>query len=202
MIYWLERLSSESRPDGPGDSLLAGQSASESPAELSAARRELLIRRLLRELALPYLNAVRDFAGFRTALGDALEEVRRAGAEPDTLPDTLEAALQDAAPSARHHAFLQLFRAYIAALRQAGADATQRLSVALESLAGGGLPLRLLLLDGFADFTAEQRVLLTALSAHAPVAVVTLTLDPQKRDLFYHAERSRGWLQSLGFREV
>ena len=210
----LERLFSEGRRDGPGDSLLAGRSAGESPAELSAARRELLIRRLLRELALPYLNAVRDFAGFRTALGDALEEARRAGVEPDALnaalPDVLDAALdaalRAAAPSARHHAFRQLFRAYLAALRQAGADATQRLSPALESLAGGGLPLRLLLLDGFADFTAEQRILLTALLAHAPVAVVTvvvtLTLDPQNRDLFYQAERSRAWLQSLGFREV
>ena len=202
----LERLFSESHRDGPGDSLLARRSASESPAELSAARRELLIRRLLRELALPYLNAVRDFAGFRTALGDALEEARRAGVEPDTLPDALDAALRDAAPSARHHAFRQLFRTYIAGLAQGGADATQRVSPALESLAEGDLPLRLLLLDGFADFTAEQRVLLTALLAHAPVAVVTvvvtLTLDPQKRDFFHQAERSRAWLQSLGFREV
>ena len=209
----LERLFSEGRRNGPRDSLLAGQGAGESPAELSAARRELLIRRLLRELALPYLNAVRDFAGFRTALGEALEEARRAGVEPDTLPDVpdaalpdaLDTALPDAAPSERHLAFRQLFRAYLAALRQAGADAAQRLSPALESLAEGGLPLRLLLLDGFADFTAEQRVLLTALLAPAPAAVTvvaTLTLDPQNRDLFYQAERSRAWLQSLGFREV
>ena len=194
----LERLFSESRCGAPGDSLLAGGSDSGSPAELSAARRELLLRRLLRELPLPYLDAVRDFPGFRTALGDALEEARRAGVEPDTL----EAVLRKAAPSARHHAFQQLFRAYLAALRQAGVDATQRLSPALESLAGGALPLRLLLLDGFADFTAEQRALLMALLPHAPVAVVTLTLDPQKRDLFYQAERSRAWLKSLGFREL
>ena len=194
----LERLFSERRRGAPGDSLLAGESDSGSPAELSAARRELLLRRLLRELPLPYLNAVRDFPGFRTALGDALEEARRAGVEPDTL----EAVLRKAAPSARHHAFQQLFRAYLAALRQAGVDATQRLSPALESLAGGALPLRLLLLDGFTDFTAEQRALLMALLPHAPVAVVTLTLDPQKRDLFYQAERSRAWLKSLGFREL
>ncbi len=201
----LERLFSEGRRNGPGDSLLAGRSAGESPAELSAARRELLIRRLLRELALPYLNVVRDFAGFRAVLGEALEEARRAGVEPDTLPNALDTALPDAVPSARHHAFRQLFRAYLAALRQAGADAAQRLSPALESLAEGGLPLRLLLLDGFADFTAEQRVLLTALLAPAPAVVaviVTLTLGPENRDLFYQAERSRAWLQSLGFREV
>ena len=202
----LERLFSESRRDGPGDSLLAGRSGSELPPELSVARRELLLRRLLRELPLPYLNAVQDFAGFRTALGDALEEARRAGVEPDTLPDalpdTLDAALRDAPPSERHHAFQQLFRAYLAALRQAGADETQHLSQVFETLASGSLRLRLLLLDGFADFTAEQRALLMALLPHAPVAVVTLTLDPQKRDLFYQAERSRAWLKSLGFREL
>ena len=97
----LERLFSESHCGTRGDSLLARQSDSGPPAELSAARRELLLRRLLRELPLPYLNAVRDFPGFRTALGDALEEARRAGVEPDTL----EAVLRNGAPSARHHAF-------------------------------------------------------------------------------------------------
>ena len=100
----LERLFSESRCGTRGDSLLARQSDSGPPAELSAARREL---------PLPYLNAVRDFPGFRTALGDAMEEARRAGVEPDTL----EAVLRNGAPSARHHAFQQLFRAYLAALR-------------------------------------------------------------------------------------
>ena len=194
----LERLFSESHCGTRGDSLLAGQSDSGPPAELSAARRELLLRRLLRELPLPYLNAVRDFPGFRTALGDALEEARRAGVEPDTL----EAVLRNGAPSARHHAFQQLFRAYLTALRQAGANEAQHLSQVFETLASGGLRLRLLLLDGFADFTAEQRALLMALLPHAPVAVATLTLDPQKRDLFYQAERSRAWLKSLGFREL
>ena len=144
------------------------------------------------------MNAVRDFPGFRTALGDALEEARRAGVEPDTL----EAVLRNGAPLARHHAFQQLFLAYLTALRQTGANEAQHLSQVFETLASGGLRLRLLLFDGFADFTAEQRALLMALLPHAPVAVVTLTLDPQKRDLFYQAERSRAWLESLGFREL
>lgn len=173
--------------------------APEAPAgELSAARRELLIRRVLRELPLPYLSAVRDFPGFRASLAEALEEARRSGAEPETL----EAALRAGASPARHQAFLELLRAYTAALEQAGADDRRRLSRALETVASGSLRLRLLLVDGFADFTAEQRQVLQALLAATPAIHVALTLDPHHRDFFYQAERSRAWMKSAGFREV
>ncbi len=173
-------------------------------AELSAVRRELLIRRLLRELPLPDLEQVRDFPGFRAALAEAVEEARRAGLDPDAL----EAALGAGTLSGRHHCFLRFFRAYSTALRQAGGasavlmDDGQRLTRALESIAGGGLPVRLVLVDGFADFTAEQRQLLVALLGRTPAASVALTLDRQKRDFFYQAQRSRDWLKSFGFREV
>jgi len=166
--------------------------------ELSGARRELLIRRLLRELPLPYLSAVRDFPGFRASLAESLEEARRAGASPDML----EAGLRAGASSARHQAFVQLYRAYTAVLEQAGADDRQRLSLAFTKIAAGEFRLRALLLDGFADFTAEQRQLLEALLARTPAVQVALTLDPQRRDFFYQAERSRAWLKSANFREI
>ncbi len=165
---------------------------------LSGARSELLIRRLLSELPLPYLSAVREFPGFRASLAESLDEARRAGASPEMI----EAGLRAGTSSPRHQAFVQLYRAYTAAFEEAGADDRQRLSLALGKIAAGEFRLRALLLDGFADFTAEQRQLLEALLARTPAVQVALTLDPQRRDFFYQAERSRAWLKSAGFREI
>ncbi len=161
-------------------------------AELTAARRELLLRRLLQELPLRYLESVRDFPGFRETLAEAMEEVRSAGLEPQAL----ESALGDSPSGHRHQAFLQILRAYLEALGQAGLDDRRLLAEAVARVQSGAVPVGLLLVDGFADFTGEQRQLLAALLRRASEAQLTLTLDPHRRDFFYQAERSRAWLKS------
>ena len=168
---------------------------------LTGARRELLLRRLLSELALPEFRAVEEFPGFRAALAESVEELRRAG----LTPEMLRAAL----PGREHRPFLSFFEAYDKALEKAGIDEHRRLRLAAGAIRSGALPLRLLLVDGFSDFTPEQRTLLEALlqtgpGAEGPAARIALTLDRQTVDrqsagFFYQAERSRSWLQSLGF---
>jgi len=168
---------------------------------LTGARRELLLRRLLSELALPEFRAVEEFPGFRAALAESVEELRRAG----LTPDMLRAAL----PGRAHRPFLSFFEVYDKALERAGIDEGRQLCLATGAIRSGALRLRLLLVDGFSDFTPEQRALLEALlprgpGAEGPAAQIALTLDRQTVDrqsagFFYQAERSRAWLQSLGF---
>lgn len=168
---------------------------------LTGARRELLLRRLLSELALPEFRAVEEFPGFRAALAESVEELRRAG----LTPEMLRAAL----PGREHRPFLSFFEAYDKALEKAGIDEGRQLRLAAGAIRSGALRLRLLLVDGFGDFTPEQRVLLEALlragpEPEEPAARIALTLDRQTVDrqsagFFYQAARSRSWLQSLGF---
>ena len=175
--------------------------------EISAARQELLVRRLLGELRLPDFGRVADFPGFRASLAEAAEEVRRAGITAEELEGALSAGRAPTAAAAgnplqpRHRSFLTFLRAYNTALEQAGADAGARLARALDAIHAGALCPALLLVDGFADFTREQRQLLEALLPHAGAVQVALTLDPTRRGFFYQAERSRAWLESKGFRE-
>jgi ATP-dependent helicase/nuclease subunit B len=168
---------------------------------LTGARRELLLRRLLSELALPEFRAVEEFPGFRAALAESVEELRRAG----LTPEMLRAAL----PGREHRPFLSFFEVYDKALEKAGIDEGRQLRLATGAIRSGALRLRLLLVDGFSDFTPEQRALLEALlqpgpGAERPAAQIALTLDRQTGErqsagFFYQAERSRAWLQLLGF---
>lgn len=168
---------------------------------LTGARRELLLRRLLSELALPEFRAVAEFPGFRAALAESVEELRRAGLTTE--------ALRAALPGRDRRPFLSFFEAYDKALEQAGIDEGRQLRLATGAIRSGAFRLRLLLVDGFSDFTPEQRVLLEALlhagpEPEGPAAQIALTLDRQTVDrrgagFFYQAAHSRAWLQSLGF---
>lgn len=160
---------------------------------LTTPRRELLVRRLLQELRIPYLDGVRQYPGFRQVLVESVEEVRRAG----LTPDAIEAALGPVARSERHRDFLAFSRAYDDALRRAGVDDGAALQSAIGRIEAGTSPVGLVLVDGFADFTVEQKQLLTALLTRSTGAIVTLTLDRAHRDLFYQAERSRAWLTAI-----
>lgn len=174
--------------------LLARLAPDTAGAALAPARRELLIRRLLRDLALPEFHGVAEFPGFRATLAEAIEEARHAGLDPKRLAAAL--------PTQRHQAFLRVFEAYNAALQQAGIDEGAPLAGALRTIHSGDMRLRLLLVDGFNDFTVEQRQLLHALIEAAPTVEIALTLDDRSRDFFYQAERSRAWLKSAAFEEV
>jgi ATP-dependent helicase/DNAse subunit B len=177
---------------------LLGRLAPGAAAPLTAVRRDLLARRLLRDMALEEFAPVADFAGFRASLLEAADELRANGLTPNALRGALQRF-----PAGRHRAFLRFLEAYSAALASAGIDERRQLGPALEAIRAGALPLRLLLVDGFSDFTPEQRELLAALLGAAPPAVrIALTLDQKNTDFFYQAARSRAWLQSFGFDEI
>lgn len=142
--------------------------------ELSSARRELIVRRLLGELDLPYLRKVVEFPGFRGALVEEAEEVLAAGHTAEDLERPL-------GPSERGKAFVKFLRAYQAA------TACFRQPAVTERKPD------ILLVDGFTDFTMEQKKLLTTLAASAAEAAVTLPLD---------CEPARQFLHGLGFRET
>ncbi len=152
----------------------AGGRGSGVGEELTGARRELLIRRLLHELDLPYFKNVASYSGFREALAEEAEEVLRAGLTAKELERRTK-------PSSRRDAFLKFLRLY----ESATADFRKTPEIQTDR--------RLLLVDGFTDFTAEQQRLLRTLVERAERAVVTLPYD---------GDVARSFLLRLGFRET
>lgn len=147
----------------------------ESPRpELTGARRELMVRRILRELDLPYLRDVAELAGFRQTLVEEAEEILNAGLSAGELERRLK-------PNPRSAAFLKFLRRYEAE------TAPFRRPVEIAKTPA------LLLVDGFTDFTVEQKRLLETLAKPAGAALATL---PQGY------EPARKFLLGLGFRET
>ncbi len=138
-------------------------------ARLGVARKKLLVERLLGEMDLPYWRAVQEYQGFRDALAEEAEEFIAAGCRAG--------AVRAAKP--RQAAFLEFVRRYETA------TAALRPLATIEKQPG------VLLVDGFTDFTLEQRKILETLLEHCAHAIVTL---PPEYD------KPRRWLvEHLGF---
>lgn len=129
----------------------------DAPPEFSAARREMMVERLLREMDHPYFRAVRDFPGFRETLAD---EADRALAGGNAGGNGGGIRPRGAPPRAR--AFLDFLTEYTRATAQFRRPA--------KTNAQAGL----VLVDGFTDFTADQQRILEQLAARASHTVVTL----------------------------
>ncbi len=149
------------------------------PVRLSGARRELLVRRLLREIDLPYFRGVADFAGFRETLADEADEALAAGLH---ARDVARAITGD---DLRSRAFLDFLRAY----EKVAAPAPPPVISAAPAL---------LLVDGFTGFTHRQRLALQQLVNGAAESTVTLPESSETarqelvRDMGFSEERLEG----------
>jgi ATP-dependent helicase/DNAse subunit B len=146
------------------------------PAPFSAVRRELLVRRLLAEIDIPYFRGVTGFPGFRETLADEADEVIAAGLRAGTLAH---------GDSPRSAAFLEFLRAYE---RAVGVPASPDVAASPA----------LLLVDGFTDFTHRQKLILEQLVRRAAMAVVTLPESSESarrmltREMAFYEERLEG----------
>ncbi|MDJ0975667.1 MAG: PD-(D/E)XK nuclease family protein [Planctomycetota bacterium] len=176
----------------------------------SADERDRLMEEALRQADVELFERVADRVGFRARLLRLVKEVKQSGLPVDDAVHRLAAggAALEAGASARLDGFLAVFRAYEALLRTAGLDdhedSLRRLLDAAGGSSGAAVP-RLLVVDGFDDFTPVEerilRVLADRVSDAGGEVVVTLPFDPAREALFPGAAETRArWLAS-GFEE-
>lgn len=159
--------------------------------ELSGTMRTLLLRRVLRELAadgrLPTFARVAHKPGFITNVGTLIDEARDAGVAPAELANA-HLTPYDAELGA-------VYAAYLAALKQHGlADITRRLRLTREALRTNPRLLagvRLLVVDGFDQFTPLQLGLLTDMSRSVAQTIITLTGGAAERPAHRRFARTR-----------
>lgn len=132
-----------------------------------AATLEIIIAEVLEKVALKRYGAVREFAGFRTAVVRAAEEFSGAGGTPEAL------SLAGADPD-----FQAVFRAVLDELevRKLYLRA-QRLAAAAQAIADGPA-LGTLLLTGFSGLTPPELGVIGALSTRADLTVALTAESP------------------------
>jgi superfamily I DNA/RNA helicase/RecB family exonuclease len=178
----------------------------QAPATLSSLDRQLLLRRIIRQLAatgkLPALAPVADTPGLARTIDAAIAELKRAAIEP--------AQLAKVAAAPKHRDLAEIYSRYQQALLDAGLFDTEGLMwlardrlLAHPSGAPGLDGVRAVLADGFTDFTPTQLDMLHCASRHARV-VVTLPVAQAPQRLWRWTQRTRQRLRERleGLEEV
>jgi len=175
---------------------------------LSGEGRDYLIGDLLGSEKFPAFEKVKDFAGFRRNLGEAFRELKENGVTPEDYRRRVLAPLGGERKAASRHRDLgRAFAAYERLLGERERVDTEDLSLRaarrLEAEPALLSDRRLLLVDGFHDFTPVQFRILSLLSARIPQSVFTLSIDGDRPDRapFLVSAPTRRALLSLGFRE-
>ncbi|MFP3853182.1 MAG: hypothetical protein ACLFWD_02690, partial [Anaerolineales bacterium] len=152
----------------------------------SAPIRRRLVQTALKELSragdIPHYRPIAHTAGLSHVLSDRFIELKRAG----WTPEEMQAALSS--PGQPVQEILAILSRYQAHLQQVGWEdgqglarlAAQNLRQNPQSLS----PIRLVLMDGFDSFPANQIGLLSALSESVEQLVITLPMrgEPEKQD--------------------
>ncbi len=168
---------------------------------VSRAQRQLLLTHAVRTLAqageLSYLAQVADLAGFAGAVGEVIEELKRAAVDPPTFAAIARAQLSTHPANDDLTAIYALYQSIL--LDRGLYDDTGAFWEARDLLREGKLrPLdqtRVLLIDGFTEFTTTQLEMLQLLSGHVEQILVSLCIGPDRQDGLF--SRSRQTLDQL-----
>lgn len=157
-------------------------------APLSETRAALEADDLIRGKAFELLSAVAGLPGVGESLAAFFSQARRYQVSGHDL-----ARLGERTGSAR---VAELARAYEEYGRRTASmlDAAEAPARAAEIVAAGGelpFPCRLLIVDGFYDFTPVEEALLAALAGRAERTICALPLDDKRPSLFAPAARTR-----------
>lgn len=156
----------------------------EQVAGISALQQRLLLRAVVDELCaageLPELAPMCAFPGFRDSLGEFIEELKRIAIDPRQFRERLA---RSGAEDARGRELGRVYERYQERLRALDLyDDAGLFWWARDVLAQGKRrpfeALRLLLVDGFDDFTTTQLQVLRLLAEPVERLVVTLALEP------------------------
>ena len=173
--------------------------------------RDRLMDEAARLAGVPAFEAVRRHPGFRARLLRLVKEVKQSGRAPSESRARLAAGAPALAPDARERleGFLRVFERYEALLDRAGLedheDSLRRLLEHLRSAGAEARTPRVLVVDGFDDFTPVEQGILDAL-ADAVVArgggvIVTLPWDERRPELFAASAPARRHLLAAGYVE-
>ncbi|MDA1194803.1 MAG: hypothetical protein O2894_06430, partial [Planctomycetota bacterium] len=176
----------------------------------SPEERDRLMEEALRQRDVPVFRSVADRAGFRAHVLRLVKELKQTGLEGGEAREHLVAAQGEVqgASLRKLEGFIAVFEAYEDLLERAGLedheDALRRVAMRLEAHPPARPP-RLLVVDGFDDFSRVEERILDAL-ARAVVAaggdvLVTLPWDPARPHLFATTRGSRERLLRLGYAE-
>ena len=160
------------------------RSLSKSPPErlLSEAGKDYLLGEVLRLESLPSFDGVRETRGFRTLLGRAIKELKQNTILPEHYPRRILESLEGKdGVRPRHRDLGKALSAYQRRLAASGRIDQEDLELmALERLESeGGLPegKKVLLVDGFHDFTGVQLEILTLVARRCSEVTFTLSFD-------------------------
>ncbi|MFQ6098319.1 MAG: PD-(D/E)XK nuclease family protein, partial [Armatimonadota bacterium] len=171
-------------------------------APVSDVQRRLLVADVVRSLCedhqLDALEAASDLPGFPDALCDVFDELKRAAVKPERLRAAVDALFPD---DEHARALSVVYAAYQERLAKLNLfDEPGRFWWARDLLRDGKSDflsgLRLVLVDGFSDFTTTQMQVLALVSGLADETVITLPMekDQARAELF---DAPRATLQSL-----
>ena len=176
---------------------------------LPAYRRQLLLRRIIRQLAaagkLPVLSAVADTPGLVLAVDRSISELKRGAIEPDALASALA---RDAKSTPQSGDLLEIYRHYQAELLSKGVYDVEGQAWLVRDLLKSGGPssalagLKAVVVDGFTDFTPTQLDILKLLLPGLERMVITIPHDSDGRGrLWQWTQRSIDKLRrALGHR--
>ena len=177
----------------------------------AAEERDRLMDEATRRAAVPIFEAVRSRPGFRARLLRLVKEVKQSGREPAEARERLVAGAPGLAPDARERldGFLQVFAHYETLLELAGLedheDSLRRLLRHVRDGADAVHAPRVLVVDGFDDFTPVEQGILDALAdvvvARGGRVIVTLPWDDVRPELFAASAPARRHLLGHGYHE-
>lgn len=177
----------------------------------SPEERDRLMEAALASCDVPLFEAIGERPGFRAHLLRLVKELKQTGLEGGEAREHLAAARDEVSPASRRklEAFLEVFQAYEDLLERAGLedheDALRRLA---HELAERPLqaPPRLLVVDGFDDFSRVEERILDGLAAAVTGAggevLVTLPWDPARPHVFATSRGTRRRLLEAGYVET
>lgn len=176
----------------------------------SAEERDRLMEEALRQRDVPLFREIVDRPGFRAHLLRLVKELKQTGLEGGEAREHLQASrgVVSTTSRAKLDGFLTVFECYEDLLERAGMedheDALRRLALRLEEEPPAEPP-RLLVVDGFDDFSRIEERILAALSdrvvAKGGRVLVTLPWDDQRPLLFAATQGARERLLRSGFEE-
>src|SRR5262249_11647907 len=144
-------------------------------------------REVLRLEALPSFEKVRETRGFRAFLAEAIKELKQNAVRPEEFPRRILQVLEESGGCRRRHEDLGRglgsYQRRLAAIRRLDQEDLELAALARMAAEGALLAeKRVLLVDGFHDFTPVQLRILALLARRIPESLVTLSFDPLRPD--------------------
>lgn len=177
----------------------------------AAEERDRLMAEAARLAGPPVFESVRRHVGFRARLLRLVKEVKQSGRDPAESRARLATSVADLGASGRERleAFLLVFERYEELLVRAGLedheDSLRRLLEHLREAGSAANAPRVLVVDGFDDFTPVEQAILDALAdavaARGGHVMVALPWDEKRPRLFAASESARRHLLGRGFVE-